>query len=96
MWRIAENTFKKRIRKSNFQTFGFDESFVGTYWVTPEEKYWKQKNSVFAPRVILLSKQYRETTVAYYFTGKSCSEISADFGISTEMVKYYLLKQEKY
>lgn len=41
MWRIAENTFKKRIRKSNFQTIEFDESFVGTYWATPEEEYLK-------------------------------------------------------
>jgi len=51
MWRIAENTFKKRIRKSNFQTIEFDESFVGTYWATPEEEYLKT-TSTFAPRVI--------------------------------------------
>ena len=38
MWRIAENTFKKRIRKNNFQTIEFDESFDGSYWVTPEEE----------------------------------------------------------
>ena len=90
MWRIAENTFKKRIRKSNFQTIEFDESFVGTYWATPEEEYLKTEELHLLRRELsLLSKQYRETTVAYYITGKSCSEISTDFGISTEMVKYY-------
>lgn len=57
---------------------------------------WKQKNFIFCCRELsLLSKQYREIIVAYYFTGKSCSEISADLGISTEMVKYYLFKTRK-
>lgn len=96
MWRIAENTFKKRIRKSKFQMLEFDESFVGTYWVTPEEKYLKTEDLRLLRRELsLLSKQYRETTVAYYINGKSCSEISADLGISTEMVKYYLFKTRK-
>lgn len=96
MWRIAENTFKKRIRKSNFQTIEFDESFVGTYWITPEDEYLQSEElNLLRRELSLLSKQYRETTVAYYFTGKSCSEISADLGISTEMVKYYLFKTRK-
>ena len=96
MWRIAENTFKKRIRKSNFQTIEFDESFVGTYWATPEEEYLKTEELHLLRRELsLLSKQYRETTVAYYITGKSCSEISTDFGISTEMVKYYIECEEE-
>lgn len=96
MWRIAENTFKKRIRKNNFQTIEFDESFIGTYWVTPEEEYLKTEELHLLRRELsLLSKQYRETTVAYYITGRSCSEISTDFGISTEMVKYYLFKTRK-
>ncbi len=43
----------------------------------------------------LLSKQYREATVAYYIYHKSCSEISTDLGISMEMVKYYLFKTRK-
>ena len=96
MWRIAENTFKKRIRKSNFQTLEFDEGFVGTYWTTPEEKYLETEELHLLRRELsLLSKQYREIIVAYYFTGKSCSEISAYLGISTEMVKYYLFKTRK-
>ena len=96
MWRIAENTFKKRIRKSHFQTIEFDESFVGTYWVTPEEEYLHSEElNLLRRELSLLSKQYRETTVAYYIYGKSCSEISTDFGISNEMVKYYLFKTRK-
>ena len=96
MWRIAENTFKKRIRKNNFQTIEFDESFIGTYWTTPEEEYLKTEDLHLLRRELsLLSKQYREITVAYYINGRSCFEISNDFGISTEMVKYYLFKTRK-
>ena len=28
MWRIAENTFKKHIRKSNIRTMEFDDNFI--------------------------------------------------------------------
>lgn len=96
MWRIAENTFKKRIRKSSVQIVEFDENFVGTYRVTPEAEYQKSEELKLLGRELsLLSKQYREVTVAYYLHGKSCSEISAECGISTEMVKYYLFKTRK-
>ena len=96
MWRIAENTFKKRIRKSNRKTIEFDESFVGTYWVTPEDEYLKTEElNLLRRELSFLSKQYRETTIAYYIYGRSCSEISADLGISVEMVKYYLFKTRK-
>lgn len=96
LWRIAENTFKKHIRRKRLQTVEFDAHFVGTYWVTPEEEYLKEEEIHLLRRELsLLSKQYRETTVAYYIYGKSCSEISKDLGISMEMVKYYLFKTRK-
>ena len=96
MWRIAENTFKKYIRKSKFKTMELDESFVGTYWVTPEDEYLKTEElNLLRRELSLLSKQYRETTIAYYIYGRSCSEISTDLGISVEMVKYYLFKTRK-
>lgn len=96
MWRIAENTFKKHIRKSNVQMTEFDESFVGTYWVTPEDEYLEAEElNLLRRELSLLSKQYRDATVAYYFYGRSCSEISTDLGISVEMVKYYLFKTRK-
>ncbi len=96
MWRIAENTFKKHIRKSNIRTMEFDDNFVGTYWETPEEEYLKSEQlNLLRRELSLLTKQYRETTIAYYIYGKSCSEISTSFGISIEMVKYYLFKTRK-
>lgn len=96
MWRIAENTFKRHICKQHLRTVEFDTNFVGTYWVTPEDEYLKQEELHLLRRELsLLSKQYREATVAYYIYHKSCSEISADLGISIEMVKYYLFKTRK-
>lgn len=96
MWRIAENTFKKRIRKRNYQMIEFDESFVGTCWTTPEDEYMEAEDlNLLRRELSLLSKQYRESTIAYYFYGKSCSQISTDLGISSEMVKYYLFKARK-
>ena len=96
MWRIAENTFKKRIRKCNYQMIEFDESFVGTYWTTPEDEYMEAEHlNLLRRELSLLSKQYRESTIAYYIYGKSCSQISTDLGISIEMVKYYLFKARK-
>ena len=96
MWRIAENTLNKHIRINSHQTIEFDDSFVGTYWVTPEDEYMKgEEINLLHRELSLLSKQYRETTVAYYIYGRSCSEISADLGISVDMVKYYLFKTRK-
>lgn len=43
----------------------------------------------------LLSGQYRECTVAYYFDGLSCAETAEKLHISLEMVKYYLFKTRK-
>ncbi|MBQ8332798.1 MAG: sigma-70 family RNA polymerase sigma factor [Clostridia bacterium] len=43
----------------------------------------------------LLSGGYRTCTVAYYFDGMSCREISEKYGISVEMVKYYLYKTRR-
>lgn len=96
MWRIAENTFKKHIRKGKLQMTEFDESFVGTYWVSPEDEYLKAEELNLLHRELsLLSKQYRETTIAYYIYGKNCSEIATDLCISVDMVKYYLFKTRK-
>lgn len=96
MWRIAENTFKKHIRNNKFKKVKFDESFVGTYWTTPEDEYLKTEEiNLLRRELSLLSKQYRETTIAYYIYGKSCSDIANDLGISIEMVKYYLFKTRK-
>lgn len=87
MWKIAENTFRKRIRKTKPQFVDFDDTYVGTYWITPEEEYIKtEEMNLLRRELSLLSKQYREVTVSYYIHGKSCSDIALEFDISLEMV----------
>ncbi|MDL2287300.1 sigma-70 family RNA polymerase sigma factor [Eubacteriales bacterium OttesenSCG-928-G02] len=96
MWRIAENTFKKHIKKNKTTFVSFDEAFVGAYLVTPEDELAASEEiNILRRELSLLSKQYREVTVAYYFNGKSCSEISKELSISMDMVKYYLFKTRK-
>lgn len=96
MWKIAENTFKGYIRNKTVGQIEFNEQFVGTYWETPEIKAIETEETYILRRELsLLSKQYREVSVAYYIHNKSCCEIAEEFKISEEMVKYYLFKTRK-
>lgn len=96
MWRIAENTFKRYLRKKKDVTMEFDDAYMGAYWFTPEDNcIRKEEFHILRRELSLLSKQYRESTVAYYIYGKSCQEIASDLGISVDMVKYYLFKTRK-
>lgn len=94
MWRIAENTLKKRIRKSYYVKR--NSSFCEVNWSTPEDDIIKDEELMILRRELaLLSRQYREVTVQYYVKNKTVSEISKEFKISEEMVKYYLFKTRK-
>lgn len=96
MWKIAENTFKRFIRDKSIQKIEFNESFLGAYWETPEDKYIENEELLYLRRELsLLSKQYREVTVKYYIHNKTVTEISKEIKISEEMVKYYLFKTRK-
>ncbi|MBQ7796806.1 MAG: sigma-70 family RNA polymerase sigma factor, partial [Lachnospiraceae bacterium] len=96
VWKIAENTLRSKIRKKKHDVVEIDESYHGTYWKTPEEEVIKSEElNLLRRELSLLSNQYREVTVQYYIYGKSCSQISAELHISTEMVKYYLFKTRK-
>lgn len=96
MWKIAENTFKRFIRKNTFEYSEFNENFCGAYWDTPEDKYIEKEELVILRRELsLLSKQYREVTVNFYIHNKTVAEISKETKISEEMVKYYLFKTRK-
>lgn len=95
MWKIAENTFKRFIRK-NPSEIEFFENFSGVYWDTPEDKFIESEELAILRRELsLLSKQYREVTIKYYIEHKSCLIISNELNISQEMVKYYLFKTRK-
>lgn len=95
IWAIAANTYKKYLYKKNRIRYEqLDEEVA-------EEKDFIQNIlqaeliSMLRRELALLSKEYRECTVAYYFEGLSCAEIASRFRISLEMVKYYLFKTRK-
>lgn len=60
-----------------------------------EEIGRREETMTLRRELALLSKEYRECTVAYYFDGLSCREIAAKKDISVEMVKYYLYKTRR-
>lgn len=95
IWAIAANTYKKYLyKKSSRQYEELDEEAA-------DDKDFIQdilQNEQFCTlrrELALLSREYRECTVAYYFEGLSCAETASRLHISLEMVKYYLFKTRK-
>lgn len=102
-WKIAENTFRKFIRRESAvrQVEPFDpEQTVGLYEPSAEHTYLEQEEQSEALYLLrrelsLLSKTHREVCVAYYVENKRCSQIAEEQNISVEMVKYHLFKTRK-
>ena len=102
-WKIAENTFRKFIRRK--ERSGKAEPLLEDIELpdtapTPEEAYIEKesaKESIFLLRreLSLLSQTHREVSVAYYIHHKTCSEIAKEQHISVDMVKYHLFKTRK-
>ncbi|MBR3825340.1 MAG: RNA polymerase sigma factor [Lachnospiraceae bacterium] len=99
VWSIAANTYKKYLRRqsravmaeleaADAETEDFSESVIMNLWQ-------KEQTGKLRRELALLSKEYRECTVAYYFDELSCKEVAEKFHISLEMVKYYLFKTRK-
>lgn len=95
IWGIAANTHRKFLRKRSRLSFGELGDDV------PDEADFTEALSArediirLRREIAMLSGEYRECTVAYYYDGLSCTEISEKLGISPEMVKYYLFKTRK-
>lgn len=95
IWGIAANTYKKFMRKKSRTLFEeIDENEADEADLT-EELLAREDVLSLHREIALLSKEYRECTIAYYFDELSCSEISKKLNISLEMVKYYLFKTRK-
>ena len=101
-WKIAENTFRRFIRKSEFvaQTVDLTEENIDMYDLSPEEEYIQKETEneeiyLLRRELSLLKKTHREVCVAYYVDNKSCSQIAKEQNISVEMVKYHLFKTRK-
>ena len=101
-WKIAENTFRRFIRKSQLaaQTVELTEENIGVYDLSPEQEYIEKETAseeiyLLRRELSLLKKTHREVCVAYYVDNKSCSQIAKEQNISMEMVKYHLFKTRK-
>lgn len=99
VWSIAANIYKKCLRRqsravicdlvdADVEVDDFSETVVTEIWQ-------KEQTGKLRRELALLSKEYRECTVAYYFDELSCKEVAEKFHISLEMVKYYLFKTRK-
>ncbi len=101
-WKIAENTFRRFIRKSELaaKSVEMTEENVGVYDISPEQEYTQKEcenEEIYLLRreLSLLTKTHREVCVSYYVDNKSCSQIAKEQNISVEMVKYHLFKTRK-
>ena len=101
-WKIAENTFRRFIRKSELaaKTVELTEENFGVYDLSPEQAYIEKETEseeiyLLRRELSLLKKTHREVCVAYYVDNKSCSQIAKEQNISVEMVKYHLFKTRK-
>ena len=106
-WRVADNTFKKFIRRERLiarieSQMAENSDDVGVYVPAPsfEEEIAEreeQNEEIYRLRreLSLLSKTHREVSVMYYVNNMSCSEIAKAENISIEMVKYHLFKTRK-
>jgi len=101
-WKIAENTFRRFIRKSQLaaQNVELTEENIGVYDLSTEQEYIEKETAseeiyLLRRELSLLKKTHREVCVAYYVDNKSCSQIAKEQNISMEMVKYHLFKTRK-
>ena len=101
-WRIAENTFRRFIRKSRLAARNVEltEENIGVYDISAEQEYIEKETEseeiyLLRRELSLLKKTHREVCVAYYVDNKSCSQIAKEQSISVEMVKYHLFKTRK-
>ena len=109
VWGIAANTYRKFLRKrSNYRqrmsVTTEEDALSGLEAQAAEGDFAEELVEGMALReemrtlrreIALLTKEYRECTVAYYFEELSCAETAERLGISLEMVKYYLFKTRK-
>ncbi|MBQ8497156.1 MAG: sigma-70 family RNA polymerase sigma factor [Clostridia bacterium] len=95
IWAIAGNTYKKFLRKRRHLSFAELDESIPSDADFFEEMQKSEDIKILRRELALLSKEYRECTIAYYFDGLSCGEVAEKQGISPEMVKYYLFKTRK-
>ena len=100
VWSVAGNTYKKYLRKKSKQTLctlSQDdlEQIADSEDFTQELTLKEERPELLARlrrELSLLSREYRECTLCYYFQGLSCRETAQILGISLSMTKYAGIK----
>ena len=82
VWAIAGNTYKKFLRKKSHLQFAELDESVPSDTDFLEEMQRCEDIKILRRELALLSKDYRECTIAYYFDGLSCAEVAKKQGIS--------------
>lgn len=100
VWRIAENTFRKFIKRRALvsQSVSLETANLVEVLASPEADDKDDRNELIyhlRRELSLLGKRHREICVSYYIYNKSCSSIAKEQNISLEMVKQYLFKARK-
>ena len=100
LWALAANQTRKfyaRRRKHTDRQADLSEVYEELPDPDDFTEEIEKREEIMALRreLALLSEEYRICTVAYYFDGLSCREISEVHGISVDMVKYYLYKTRR-
>ncbi len=96
VWAIAGNTYKKFLRKrSHLQFTKFDESMPSdTDFLDDMQRCEDIK--ILRRELALLSKEYRECTVAYYFDGFLALRLQKNRESLPKWSNIISLKQEKF
>lgn len=95
VWGIAANTYKTFLRKRNKTRYDELDENLPTEENLIDVLCAREDVNLLRRELSLLSREYRECTVAYYIDGLSCAQTAEKLGISLEMVKYYLFKTRK-
>lgn len=104
VWKIAENTFRKFIRRhqrrADTECLSEDMSDIDLSVPSPAQEYVEQEERdeklyLLRRELSLLTHTHREVCVAYYLRNLSCAEIAKKQNISVDMVKYHLFKTRK-
>lgn len=98
LWSIAHNTYKRWLwlrdrNPSSLEELSEVHGFVISDNSSLEEMMLNKEASNLVRREISrLAKNYRQVLVDYYYNGLECRQIAKRLGISSEMVRFYLMK----
>ena len=89
VWGIAANTYRNFLKKRSRIICEEPDDNLSDHYDFTKELEEQETISVLRREVALLSREYRECAIAYYYEELSCTEIARKYHLSLEMVKYY-------